>query len=55
MRSSLIKILILVDDRRWMFVVEIWQKDSQEQASCLFHNNYGRCLVRTCIRHYKPI
>ena len=25
--------------------LELWQKDSQEQAGCLFHNNYARGLL----------
>jgi len=34
----------------WSLVIGHWsldisQKACEEQASCLFHNNYGRCLL----------
>lgn len=29
--------------------IDIWQKDSQEQAVCLFHNNYARGLIASCL------
>jgi hypothetical protein len=31
-------------ERFWILDLDFWQKASLEQARCLFHKNYGRCL-----------